>query len=1619
MISPSGWAIYTTDINKHLIGYGFKRISDGGDSWFFDRILLGYPPASVISYNLDLYTTYLEDLRKWQAGGKSGMQPTTTAKFMYIDPIVKSDDNQEWQTRIDEEYNDDLNGQAYQKTYIKTGNPKKTKLEGITDSTGVIWRTTATPATLNYIRLAMDHSLSTGNPSNLLDDDNEIEDDVTVDASDVNAISWVLFSPDHRPVDFTTLQYTDAPDSHADSSVFKTVMHDLLSARAAVINRRRASGQPIDPYASRQDLATATSRMATQLMQRYALLLGVYPRSRLAEDLADVLAYAKNGFMDPVVTDRERRYTALVDGRVTNDTLTNAHTSMNTDIRLIDRHMQRMVDNPSTHFMHRIVSISSVRSKESMYSSPFIVVYMSMYTPPVIKTRISLDVSSVQSSPVGSSVVRVIDCMATLVDFIPSTLPFPCARYFLANAPSLLDIVPVISGHVVQSASFRPAKMKSSTTICWLLLIPGTTDKLTVEEWPVNTPHALDIATMFWFTITINRRVLRGVIVNRSMPLVILSDVPSIHQLLITEITSRTTEHDNRTANGATDLPPFRGIRIDVLSLPGLSAFSYVSHGKAYDKHVRETALSRVLEGNMSMSRIAKDMGIGVQTVKRYVEQAKANQYDHRQGKNQQNATAASTKMTVDQQYVLYQVTKKIGSITAEELLELYNKIVVDYPNTPPMTVRVSTLNRWRRKMGWTYRRAGLSSTNLYVRSVAAATHYFETERLPVLQKLRKRLIFIDETSLYLNEAPSMAWGKKGQEHTVPKNKNQGLATKFIIAVGFPTYDSNTKTYVPYVRYWVMPPHPVADRYHNRRPLIVKAYNARKNTILRMREANNDPSRPVDELDRHIQLTWREIVAEANKGLLYKDKGRTLKAQTMDGELFRVFLDYNLGSDVDCVNKIICMDNAPIHNTHTELDATLASVYKSKQWMVQWLPIYNPHFNVAELAFSYVKHRLRKDYPQTYNELVYLTEQACETIRADHIFGWFRKCGYVPPDVNIGGKVDGDGKPPPIGTSFVSMRVLSNKNEKPVLWPTTASNQWPKAQLSRLINRLNDYTRNVFVLYEGSVWKLNRLANDYATTVKWFDHFDTNRYTPIQLQQHITDNPPSTSPLWVPVEHWKEYDDNHTVIRKKPVKNVTLVSAVGSASYNESLLDWPSADCDIALQSVKDALTAIHSRFTKAAQQTFVLHDAELWQFNGWDDNGFISGLQSISGSDYTSIKKHTVLYSPSASPMLWMLNIASQIVSRMIAAVFNKRKANSVTADEYSKIQYLDKDIVKADLFDITPKPPTTTSDLTTHTENTYNSFIEAVFNLPTASNKADRRSFYRFEHELVECISIVLDQNDMRYDKNEITDHLHRSSKVAVDNLWNHLDPSVFDNVQMKRSRSMAGSILDLHKLLYPPSSIEQPLAYDGNIRNPTNIDQFAYITNIHNSTPRKDDVFTQDISDMDIDHPTNPRLATFLNHGSTPRSQYSQDGVFTGDPLIRGPTDNIGYSNFIKTIASDNRNVLADPTPYVTARRWISMLLGGFNDLPVGDGPDKIYMTDLHRHKHETERLIAFLTNTDQDAISRATDGKSAASLSALWQYIPPMLKVELIRNNRRFDMNNVYLFDDMHLSNMDLD
>src|SRR5262249_28166204 len=91
--------------------------------------------------------------------------------------------------------------------------------------------------------------------------------------------------------------------------------------------------------------------------------------------------------------------------------------------------------------------------------------------------------------------------------------------------------------------------------------------------------------------------------------------------------------------------------------------------------------------------------------------------------------------------------------------------------------------------------------------------------------------------------------------------------------------------------------------------------------------------------------------------------------------------------------QIVVMDNLSVHK-----GARVRHLIEEKGCQVLFLPAYSPDLSPIEEAFSKIKAFLRRAGARTRETLEEAICQALLTVTAQDAHGWFRHCGYLPPE---------------------------------------------------------------------------------------------------------------------------------------------------------------------------------------------------------------------------------------------------------------------------------------------------------------------------------------------------------------------------------------------------------------------------------------------------------------------------------------------------------------------------------------------------------------------------------------------------------------------------------------------
>lgn len=108
---------------------------------------------------------------------------------------------------------------------------------------------------------------------------------------------------------------------------------------------------------------------------------------------------------------------------------------------------------------------------------------------------------------------------------------------------------------------------------------------------------------------------------------------------------------------------------------------------------------------------------------------------------------------------------------------------------------------------------------------------------------------------------------------------------------------------------------------------------------------------------------------------------------TLNGAVFLFFLEHFLCPLLQ-PGQIVIVDNAKAHQVDEARE-----LIEDKGARLVYLPPYSPDLNPIELAWSKVKHGLRKARARTVETLYQALSQALETITADNAAAFFKHVG--------------------------------------------------------------------------------------------------------------------------------------------------------------------------------------------------------------------------------------------------------------------------------------------------------------------------------------------------------------------------------------------------------------------------------------------------------------------------------------------------------------------------------------------------------------------------------------------------------------------------------------------------
>ncbi len=166
----------------------------------------------------------------------------------------------------------------------------------------------------------------------------------------------------------------------------------------------------------------------------------------------------------------------------------------------------------------------------------------------------------------------------------------------------------------------------------------------------------------------------------------------------------------------------------------------------------------------------------------------------------------------------------------------------------------------------------------------------------------------------------------------------------------------------------------------------------------------------VDECGSHIALTplyARAPKGERAPGRVPRNRGKNLTliaslslegmgaSMMLDGGVnapaFEVYVEQLLAPSLR-PGQLVVMDNLSAHK-----GARVQQLIEDRGCHVLFLPAYSPDFSPIEETFSKIKAFLRRAGARTREALQEAIAQALLTVTPQDAHGWFRHCGYLPP----------------------------------------------------------------------------------------------------------------------------------------------------------------------------------------------------------------------------------------------------------------------------------------------------------------------------------------------------------------------------------------------------------------------------------------------------------------------------------------------------------------------------------------------------------------------------------------------------------------------------------------------
>ena len=425
----------------------------------------------------------------------------------------------------------------------------------------------------------------------------------------------------------------------------------------------------------------------------------------------------------------------------------------------------------------------------------------------------------------------------------------------------------------------------------------------------------------------------------------------------------------------------------------------------------------RRLEDGTTVTEVARQLGIGRQTVTRY--RAAAREQQAAVPKPRSMGGYRSSKVKRAQIVQLSTLATENPKRTLVEIRELAEADGMTH-------VSLSTIARSLHKSGLRKRRARHVDPKTNTHALIAAERIaFRRAQASDPHFAPEHLLFYDETFFRLNEQARSAWGLVDEAAPVlytPKGRT--ATTGLFLTLGV-TADNE-----PILHYELKPPKrpfrsvsATFEASELREPgrginvgrTIAELRNgatiAELRTVLRNhRVKHTDLATRAQLAERVLCLTRGGHMGLPRAGRV--DAGGPMQpfratardvARYWESAFVPWFDEHKLG---DLGQRTVVWDNASTHSAVQVHDATRVSLFVRlfREWGfrgVVFLPPRSPSFNPAELCFAFLKHWVRKWAPDegyTQDALEQAIRDAVERVTGVMIRNWIRGCGYGSAD---------------------------------------------------------------------------------------------------------------------------------------------------------------------------------------------------------------------------------------------------------------------------------------------------------------------------------------------------------------------------------------------------------------------------------------------------------------------------------------------------------------------------------------------------------------------------------------------------------------------------------------------